>query len=178
MARGSASRRLCWRLYRNVSTILSSLTILGQAARRELPMYRLTILILILGSGLAACESSLPVFGSNVPEDTAAVLETCPGLAELGTDSDGFATRDEFRRAGAALFAAWDDTGDGLLSYDEYNDCYDDRPDNIFAALDNNSDRMISPEEFLDLFAIWDTDRDGRLGEGEVRYHDTADRPG
>ena len=140
--------------------------------RRQSPICRVAALLLALG--VAGCESSLPLFGRNEPEKTADAREFCPETAELDMNGDGSVDAGEFSRAGTALFSAWDDTEDGLLSYSEFNDCFEGRPENLFEVLDVNHDHMVVPEEFLALFAIWDADRDGHLREDEVRFAEIA----
>ncbi|HSK38260.1 MAG TPA: hypothetical protein VK943_00695 [Arenibaculum sp.] len=138
-------------------------------------MPRLATAALLAVLGTAACAGTgLDLFGGEETAQTAAMNETCPSYANLDTDGNSVLDLAEYRGNADVLFQEWDDTEDGLLSMDEFDDCMGNDAGEMFAQLDRNGDQMISEDEFLDdnLFAQWDRDGDQALDEDEFLLDD------
>ncbi|HEV7369712.1 hypothetical protein [Arenibaculum sp.] len=129
----------------------------------RLPM--IAILAAFTASGCAQLGLD-DMFGGETAAQTAAA---CPSYATFDTDGDGLIGDGEFLEVSDSLFDEWDQTGDDMLTSDEFTACMDEGGGQLFAQLDQDGNQMLDRNEFMDeeLFATWDEDQNGTLSNDE-----------
>lgn len=93
----------------------------------------------------------------------------CPnsGYGAVDQSGDGILSRDEFTSYGAQAFSTWDADGDGTLSREEFSACAPfgwsagAKSEGLFAEFDRNGDGSVSEDEFFNQEAYAALDANG-----------------